>query len=124
MFDFNGGYSEGIYYVEIEENHTISHFPDVRMTGHTLDGWFLLDGHTKIDTYTHIISDLTCIAHWKANNYYVEFDAAGGEGGWSSMLEYGSALVPPEVTREGYDFIGWNPPAENTVPEGGRIYTA
>ncbi len=37
----------------------------------------------------------------------VTFDANGGEGGCSKKIKLGSILKAPEVTREGYRFVGW-----------------
>ena len=46
----------------------------------------------------------------------VVFDANGGEGGTNSLLDIGTDIVAPTVTRTGYTFKGWSPNVELTVP--------
>ena len=41
--------------------------------------------------------------------YEITFDANGGLGGTTLTVEEGETPVAPEVTREGYDFLGWEP---------------
>lgn len=41
--------------------------------------------------------------------FTVTFDANWGTGGTSTPMDYGSAIVPPTVNREGYTFVGWTP---------------
>ena len=60
----------------------------------------------------------------KQKKYMVEFDANGGEGGWSSNMVYGAAIVAPTVTRDGYTFAGWNPAVAATVPASNVMFTA
>ena len=40
------------------------------------------------------------------------------------MMDYGSALSAPTVTRTGYTFNGWSPAIPATVPAGNATYTA
>ena len=54
----------------------------------------------------------------------VTFNANGGDGGWSSNLVYGTAIVAPTVTREGYLFSSWLPTVAATVPASNVTYTA
>ena len=69
-------------------------------------------------------SDVTYTAQWEINQYTVTFDANGGVGGTSGKQDYGTAIVVPTVTREGYTFQGWLPEVPATVPEGDVTYTA
>lgn len=41
--------------------------------------------------------------------FTVTFDDNGGIGGTSTLMEYGSSIVPPTVSKEGYTHIGWTP---------------
>ena len=54
----------------------------------------------------------------------VAFDANGGVGGVTNMLERGAAIVAPTVTRTGYTFTGWSPNVAATVPPSNVTYTA
>ncbi len=63
-------------------------------------------------------------AVWSANNYLVTFDANGGEGGTSSLMQYGTALDAPEVTKIGHSFAGWSPEVSPTVPADNTTYIA
>lgn len=62
----------------------------------------------------------------------IRFDAAGGIGGtdWTPM-KYGTEITPPEVTKEGYTFIGWKKALRSeiitfpqTVPSADTTYIA
>ncbi len=87
--------------------------PSVAREGYTLTGWL----PSVPDTVPDMNSTYT--AQWNINNYTVIFDANGGIGGSSTVLQYGEPVTGiPYVTREGYTFTGWLPlpdkvPAEN-----------
>ena len=68
--------------------------------------------------------EITLYAIWTPSQYSVSFDANGGMGGWTRMMEYGATIAPPTVTRVGYTFIGWSPSVEATVPAEDVICTA
>ena len=98
--------------------------PEVTREGYTFAGWqpALLE--------TVPANDVTYTAQWKANQYTVTFEGNGGALGESALSqvvisqEYGSAIVAPEVTREGYTFAGWQPALLETVPANDVTYTA
>ena len=69
-------------------------------------------------------SNATYRAQWRINQYEVAFDAKGGVGGLTNKQDYASEIVSPEVTREGYTFIGWEPEVDVTVPASNATYTA
>ena len=81
---------------------------------------------TLIDSSTLVtaLDDHVLTAQWKTNQYTIIFNANGGTGGKSVTLDYGSALVAPTVTREGYTFTGWSPSVPATVPASDTTYTA
>ena len=54
----------------------------------------------------------------------VVFDANGGVGGVTNMLERGASIVAPTVTRTGYTFTGWSPNVAAMVPASNVTYTA
>ncbi len=114
-FDANGG--EGGWSSNLTYGATIA-APTVVRTGYTFGGW------TPAVAETVPASNATFTAQWTVNTYSVTFDAAGGEGGWSSNLTYGVALAAPTVTRVGYTFGGWTPAVPATVPASDTTYTA
>ena len=114
-FDANGGEGGWSRWMEFEE--PIDE-PTVTWNGHTFSGWSAIVPDFVPD------HDLTFVAQWDVEICQVTFDDNGGEGGWSRLLPVGSALTPPAVTMPGHMFVGWEPPVDSTVPEGGATYTA
>ncbi|MBR4604505.1 MAG: leucine-rich repeat protein, partial [Kiritimatiellae bacterium] len=90
----------------------------VTRSGYTFKGW------TPAVAATVPVGGATYKAQWTANKYTVTFNAAGGTGGWTKSLDYGSAITAPTVTRAGYTFKGWTPAVAATVPLNGATYTA
>ena len=114
-FDANGG--EGGISEDLDFESAIS-APIVTRNGYTLKGW-----SPSLDE-TVPLGGATYTAQWEINQYTVTFDANGGVGGMSGKQDYGTAIVVPTVTREGYTFQGWLPEIPATVPEGDVTYTA
>jgi uncharacterized repeat protein (TIGR02543 family) len=92
--------------------------PTVTRTGYTFTGW------SPSVSSTVPAGNVTYTAQWTANQYTVTFDANGGAGGTSGKQDYGTAIVVPTVTREGYTFAGWSPAVAVTVPASDVTYTA
>ncbi|MBR6802647.1 MAG: leucine-rich repeat protein [Kiritimatiellae bacterium] len=92
--------------------------PTVTREGYTFTSW-----SPTVPT-TVPAANATYTAQWQINQYTITFDAAGGEGGTSVTQDYGSSLITPTVTREGYTFIGWSPEVPTTVPAANATYTA
>ena len=92
--------------------------PTVTREGYAFVGWYPTVP-SKIPT-----QNVTYTAQWQINQYTQTFDANGGEGGASLMQDYGSSLIAPTVTREGYTFIGWSPTVPVTVPATNTTYSA
>ena len=114
MFDANGGTGGG------SENmacYAPLVAPTVTREGYTLTGW-------EPEDATVPASNVTYTAQWEINQYTVTFDANGGVGGTNMMQDYGTAIVAPTVTREGYTFVGWSPEVAATVPASNVMYTA
>ena len=77
-------------------------------TGNEFLGWY--DGDTLIESsgVWNIESDMTLHAKWEAYTYKVFYDADGGViDRLSDEFTYGDPYEFPEVTREGYTFLGW-----------------
>lgn len=73
-------------------------------------GWYHNGEEYKFDSA--VTSDLTLVAHWKANSpkvtYTVTFDTCGGSEIQPQIIEAGSsASKPADPTRYGYNFMGW-----------------
>jgi len=71
-------------------------------------------------------ADATYTAQWQEAvpgvTWQITFDAAGGTGGETIEVADGAMPVPPDVEKEGFDFIGWEP---LLVPAGAdATYTA
>lgn len=117
MFNANGGTGGWVEPRKMEYGAEVT-APEVMRTGHTFLEWQPPAPETVPP------NDITCVAQWQVNQYRVTFDAAGGSGGWSQLQDYGSAIVPPEVTRTGYEFIEWQPTPAETVPDYDVEYVA
>ena len=92
--------------------------PLVIREGYTFAGWL-----PSVDESVPA-RDVTYMAQWKLNQYSVTFDANGGDNGWEQSLDFGSAILPPVVTRVGYTFTGWSPTVPAIVPASDVTYTA
>ena len=100
--------------------------------GHSFGGWATNETGAAVFVDCAAVENLTddnggvvtLYATWTVNSYAVTFDANGGEGGWSSNLVYGTAIVVPTVTRTGYNFTGWQPALLATVPARDVTFTA
>ena len=92
--------------------------PTVTRTGYTFVGW-----SPSVPSAVPA-ENATYTAQWQINQYTMTFDANGGVGGKTIVLDYGSPLSAPAVTREGHTFNGWSPGVPSTVPDGDATYTA
>ena len=114
-FDANGG--EGGYSELMEYGKPLS-APEV-----TREGYEFVEWEPSVPN-TVPAHDATYVALWKVMSFKITFDANGGEGGTSGLMEYGESLTPPEVTKEGHTFLGWSPEPPDTVPAHDAIYIA
>ena len=118
-----GGIGEAV--VELEYGDEVGNLPAPTRANYTFDGWWTeKTGGTRINASTKVFGDATYYAHWIIDKYTVTFDANGGEGGWSRLMDYGAAISAPVVTRTGYTFIGWSSSVAEAVPVGGANYIA
>lgn len=75
------------------------------LDGHTFLGWYI--GDVKYDG-SAINGSVTLTARWSDRNYTVRFDTAGGtEAAPVTVGAGGTVSAPENVTREGYDLVGW-----------------
>lgn len=89
------------------------------LTGRSFVGW------EPDPATTQIASNTVFTAHYTNNVYTITFDANGGEGGLVTNLEYGAAIPSaPEVTKEGWSFVAWEPEPAGTVPASNVTFMA
>ena len=91
---------------------------DPKKEGYDFAGW------TPAVAATMPAEDVTYTATWKLAKYVVTF-ISDGVSISSVSQEYGSEIVPPaDPKKKGYNFIGWNPAVDATVPAHDVTYTA
>jgi len=118
VFDANGG--EGGKTVTQDYGTALS-APTVTRTGYTFTGW------SPSVPSTVPAANVTYTAQWQIKKFMVTFDANGGNGGLVTNLEYNAAIPSaPEVTKEGWSFVAWEPKPESvgTVPASNVTFTA
>jgi uncharacterized protein (TIGR02145 family) len=90
---------------------------DPSREGHTFAGWDV--------PYGNITSDLVVTARYTVNQYTISFDSSGGTAVPAVTREYGTAVnPPPEPSREGYLFAGWQPALPAVMPGQNLTLTA
>ena len=114
-FNANGG-NGGV--TTTQDYGTAINVPTVTREGYTFTGW------SPVVEATVPASNVTYTAQWRINQYTVTFNANGGNGGVTTMQDYGTAITAPVVTREGFTFMGWLPTVATTVPATNVTYIA
>lgn len=95
--------------------------PVVEKTGYAFDHW-----EPAVDA-TMPAANASYTAQWRANQYTVSWDADGGvlSGEYTSgSVDYGTAIVPPTASKDGYNFDGWLPEIPPTMPAENITLTA
>ena len=107
-FDANGGMVSPMTRV-LASGIALGELPTPTRDGYTFDGWFsAADGGDAVTAETTVAADVTYYAHWTIKSYTVTYDANGGSGDTSAIVEYGATLGSlPTPTRDGYTFDGW-----------------
>lgn len=114
-FDANGGTGGKSIVLDVGDEIVA---PVVTRDGYLFNGW------SPAVAATMPTNDVTYAAQWVQNVFTITFDANGGVGGTTNVLERGIAIVAPTVTRTGYTFTGWTPDVAATVPPSNVTYTA
>lgn len=114
-FDANGGAGGTSASLQYGASLTA---PTVTQAGHTFIGW------SPEVPPTVPAANTTYTAQWALSSNNVIFSANGGVGGTSFMLNFGSPIVSPTITRDGYIFTGWAPALPATVVNGLNTYGA
>ena len=100
---------------------------DVTRTGYTFKGWYYNENLTG--------SPVTAIgdsetgnkeywAKWEINQYTVTVKPENGEADITITQDYGTAITVPTLTREGYQFNGWDKAFPTTMPAEDLTITA
>ena len=106
--------------------------------GHVFLGWFTHpEQGVQVNEYTNFqplekkdiqgrtYYSQTYYAHWSINQYKATFLYNDGtEKKMVKVQDFGTALVPPELSRAGYTFNGWSPVVPSTMPARDTTYTA
>ena len=99
--------------LSIQEGKALGTLPAAEKEGYSFDGWYLESGEAATDD-TVINKGITLTAHWKPLEHTVLF------GETEVPVTHGETVEAlPEVTQEGYTFLGWY-----TAEEGGSKFTA
>ena len=100
---------------------------DMTYTGHTFKGWYDNEGLTG--------SPVTAIggtemgnkeywAKWEINQYTVTVKPENGKADITITQDYGTPITAPTLTREGYQFNGWDKTFPTTMPAENLTITA
>ncbi|MBR5434467.1 MAG: InlB B-repeat-containing protein, partial [Bacteroidales bacterium] len=96
---------------------------DITKTGYEFLGWFdnsSYDGGAITEIAKNEIGNKNFWAKWKAESYKVTFDTDGGTINANEIngYTYGvGAILPTDVTKDGYTFNGWKDADDNDVLE-------
>ena len=100
---------------------------DVTRTGYTFKGWYYNENLTS--------SPVTAIggtetgnkeywAKWEINQYTVTVKPENGEADITITQDYSTPITAPALTREGYQFNGWDKAFPTTMPAENLTITA
>ena len=100
---------------------------DMTYTGHTFKGWYDNEGLTG-DSVTAIGDTETgnkeYWAKWEINQYTITVKPENGKADITITQNYGTPITAPTLTREGYQFNGWNKAFPITMPAEDLTITA
>ena len=100
---------------------------DVTRTGYTFKGWYDNEGLTG-DPVTAIGNTETgnkeYWAKWEINQYTVTVKPENGKADITITQDYGTPITAPTLTREGYQFNGWDKAFPTTMPAEDLTITA
>ena len=100
---------------------------DVTRTGYTFKGWYDNEGLTG-DPVTAIGNTETgnkeYWAKWEINQYTITVKPENGKADITITQDYGTPITAPTLTREGYQFNGWDKAFPTTMPAENLTITA
>ena len=100
---------------------------DVTRTGYTFKGWY--DNENLTSSPVTAISNTETgnkeyWAKWEINQYTVTVKPENGEADIAITQDYGTPITAPTLTREGYQFNGWDKTFPTTMPAENLTITA
>ena len=100
---------------------------DMTYTGHTFKGWY--DNENLTGSPVTAISDTETgnkeyWAKWEINQYTITVKPENGKADITITQDYGTPITAPTLTREGYQFNGWDKTFPTTMPAGDMTITA
>ena len=100
---------------------------DVTRTGYTFKGWYYNENLTG-SPVTAISNTETgnkeYWAKWEINQYTVTVKPENGKADITITQDYGTPITAPTLTREGYQFNGWDKAFPATMPAEDMTVTA
>ena len=100
---------------------------DVTRTGYTFKGWY--DNEALAGSPVTAISNTETgnkeyWAKWEINQYTVTVKPENGEADITITQDYGTPITAPTLTRDGYQFNGWDKAIPATMPAEDLTITA
>ena len=100
---------------------------DVTRTGYTFKGWY--DNENLTGSPVTAISNTETgnkeyWAKWEINQYTVTVKPKNGKADITITQDYGTPITAPTLTREGYQFNGWDKAFPTTMPAENLTITA
>ena len=100
---------------------------DVTRTGYTFKGWY--DNEALAGSPVTAISNTETgnkeyWAKWEINQYTITVKPENGEADITITQDYDTPITAPTLTRDGYQFNGWDKAFPTTMPAENMIITA
>ena len=119
----NGNVTEYTYGV----GATLPIADDMTYTGHTFKGWYdneSLTGSPVTAIGGTEMGNKEYWAKWEINQYTITVKPENGKTDITITQDYGTPITAPTLTREGYQFNGWDKTFPTTMPAGDMTITA
>ncbi len=100
---------------------------DVTYTGHTFKGWYdneNLTGSPVTAIGGTEMGNKEYWAKWEINQYTITVKPENGKADITITQDYGTPITAPTLTREGYQFNGWDKTFPTTMPAENLTITA
>ncbi len=119
----NGNVTEYTYGV----GATLPAADDMTYTGHTFKGWYdneSLTGSPVTAIGSTETGNKEYWAKWEINQYIITVKPENGKADITITQDYGTPITAPTLTREGYQFNGWDKTFPTTMPAENLTITA
>ena len=100
---------------------------DMTYTGHTFKGWYdneSLTGSPVTAIGNTETGNKEYWAKWEINQYTITVKPENGKADITITQDYGTPITAPTLTREGYQFNGWDKAFPTTMPAEDMTITA